>query len=473
MAITLKLYHGSTEKIDLQDTTAPYIHVGEGWIPAVATPTGDGSIPPYVTEQVPVWIGASSEDTMATELQKIAEVQRLAREYWVDPQQPDPVWLYRKLDGETGTVRSLVKRIDFVPSESWLYPPERLTARTFPTDSSPDGMVTVYDYTAAGGGGDPAAHDIVGDVGARIEEFLFLVGDSNPIGRTWIGLRSANRHGTLANFEPVWELEAGANADASVTDDGGGSEPNTASPGGGSGDFVILDADSDAMWDDGDFHKVLTIELSDTTANESDNYGLMLWLLRLKATDDDVYEVRLHYGYDTMADATFVVGRTIEFSNSSWDLVEMDVMPVPLRNQQEQTTSILADSFDGDYAIQIWARRTTDSNGDLYLDCLLPIPTDEGFFYSEKWSNTSDYFAVYTSPQDTISANTHSATSMAELPVAHAQGWCLPPGDGRMIIAYADDGSSLLAAAPASISLYGGDDAGTYYERWTALRGSE
>jgi len=252
MAVTFQLTDGTNT---ISFTSATDFHLIRPYSPKIAMPTGDGSIPPYITEVIPVIIKCTSEDNLAATLQKFHAMQRLAAEYWVDPQQKTPLWLQCKLDGETAAnVRQVLVKslgLEFTNNPNGLYDVgapaledgrfanvvvvrhpywERTVSRDFPEDNTNAGCIMTYDPTSAGGGGTPAAHDIVGDVGARIEELR--VG-STPY-RLWMGVRSAGRHGTLANFVETWECEGGINGSADWTDDVA-TDVNGASPGSAAG----------------------------------------------------------------------------------------------------------------------------------------------------------------------------------------------------------------------------------------------
>lgn len=477
MAITHKLVYGDSE-IDL--ASADGIYVRPEYVPAVAQPTGDGSIPDYVLETLPVIINAADEDSLASILQDLHEAQRYAAEYWADTQQTTPVWYHQKQDGETGERRALVKSISFTPDVSWFTPPgsyesfggtilierhpywEATTPRAFPHDTSISaGVVTLYDYTASGA-------DILGDVGARIEDFPIELATLDPIGRFWIGLRSAARHGNVANFITTWEIEDGV-----LNEGESGIYVNMsryASPGGDSGAAVVV-SEVDAEWDNTWNYVVTGLTLGNVTTNYSDNYGRYLWLLRARVTSG-TWEIQLRYGYVYMSDDEYQRGRVVEINSTDWDLYETDVMPIPMRNLQTIPTEILDAAHDSTWEIQIYAQRTSGS-GNLVLDALFPIPIDEGYCFLKDFSRDEYYVSIHTGPTDEIGAVITDGDSIDFIPAVAAHGWYLPPGDGRMIIAWARSNSSMFTDRLEAIAYRNGAPAGTYYERWLSLRGAE
>src|SRR3989337_281028 len=183
MAKVFKLTDG-TNTLDIASTSVFWLRE-EGYEPKIAVPSGDGSIPPYMQQSIPVGLQSATDNEMATTLQTLALLQKRAAEYFADPTQYTPVWFHEKLDGETGERRALVRSVEFVPAASWLsansqlvregffgvlvverYPYwEVVSIRQLPQATPTAAAAVVYDYTAAGAG--IGAADIVGDVGAR------------------------------------------------------------------------------------------------------------------------------------------------------------------------------------------------------------------------------------------------------------------------------------------------------------------
>ncbi len=636
MAVTFTLTSTLLTTIDFT-TGTDFTLESPDYVPVVATPTGDGSIPPYVTETLPVTVRATSENDLALSMQELAALARRAAEYWVDQQQTAPVWFNCKLDTETTGRRALVKRIDyeFRPAIQGIYEDcgtttladyylgtilverhpywERALPRVFPTAVGAAGVVDVYDYTAAGpellsntgfeiagvGGADvfgtwvenagdgtitdegvivnngahackftagasadtyvhqahnvgtygaytltlhsrgdgtnagryriydtdnaaditaltstgipgavygqvtdsftvPAgcgnvrielhcptanggicyfddifltldAHDIVGDVGARIAELTLDPFAGDLFGRVWIGLRSANRHASLVNFEATWECE-----DGTLNDGGGGesgiqidaaSDVNGASPGSGSGSYVEV-VETDLNWDD-EWHLVLDIDLDQITANEADNFGTFLWLLRAQITAG-TWEVQLRYGCELMGDDDYKRGVITEVGDATWNIYETDIQGIPIHDRR---AFALPAGADAGFSVQIWAQRT-DGAGDLYLDALYPIPIDEGFCALAEFSD-DEYISVATGPMDNVAAAVWTPVQIYDVPSVAPSAFYLPLGDGRMVIAFARAASSDFTATLLYESFLVDREHGTHYERWAALRGAE
>jgi hypothetical protein len=382
------------------------------------------------------------------------------------------------MDNETGERRALVHNIDVQYGTGWygeeataldlpltitvLRGPywENTTVRNLP-DSAPSAAACVaYDYTAAGDV--VSAHDIVGDAGARIRYF-----ELNPNGiieRFWMGIRSANKHGStgISNFIKTWELEDGTNAtDATDTVDA------TAS-----GGYNVTVSESGIDWDAGNFYEVLRISLSDVTSNEEDNFGKFLSLMRAKTASSTTWECRYWITHNV---ATFQRIRTdpVEINSSSWLNYEMAVIKVGSRDYHAVSKTDYSPDEEQSFTILIEARRTSGS-GDLNLDCLIPIPVDEGFIKidsnASQIAQPSTYFGQ--SPEGHFVAVQHDTTTgdLNQLSfIDSVNNFSLPPGDGRIYCVYERVSASSITATV----IFNDADSGRYYERWLSLRGSE
>ncbi len=484
MAVVLKLRRNTTDMSLMDgDTGAALV---PGWAPAVARPRY-GRPAENVVESMPIRIKDSSQDNLAAELQELHQMQMWAEEYLVDRGCEYPVWLHAKLNSETGERRAWAKRITADLKSGW-YDPESInnevaatltvergaywegTAENAPTNQYPVAGTVSFtaDYTAA-----PSA-DVVGDVPARVSQLALRAYDAtDQIGRVWIGIRSANKHGTVTNFVNIWELEDtdaafGAEADATVHD-------ATASPGGAGHTCVSVTPAAENVW-----VKQVTIQLADVTSNYSDNFGNFLWLLRAKVGHaSSVYEVQLRFGYTDMADADHVMGPIIQASGTSWNFYEAGQCGIPLRDLRSLDTGKVGAVGDGAFQIEVWARRTTATGaGLLYLDCLCPIPVDESWLIVKDFTMTytdadnKDQLLYGSSASELLSCAVYRTTAgvtsgIVDIPKMNVApgGLTLPPGDGRAIIAYARETTSdITDVLSASFK---------WFDRWLTLRGAE
>ncbi len=480
MAIVLKFKQGdSGVEASLVAGESGFQLSGDGWNPAVATPVHMGD-PPPISESIHLRLAHSSHDTIATSMQSLHEMQVLADRYINDPTQETPVWLHAKMDNETGERRALVHSITVQYKTSWfgalataLDIPlvitvvrgpywESTTVRNLP-DAAPSAAASVvYDYTASGDS--VTAHNVVGDVGARIRFFLLF--NQHNLHRYWLGIRSANKHGAdgITNFEPIWELEDGNNAtDATDTVDATASGGNR-----------VTVSESGIDWDDGDFHRCLEIYLGQVTANGDDNFGDFLWLLRTKVASG-TWEVRLGFSMGLLMAPSGNDLKTdiIETSDTDWGYYEMAVMPISLRNIHAIVESDYTKAGDGLFRVDVYARRTSGS-GDLHLDCLCPIPVDEGFLKIKGTEDSTVEQVLFGhSPEGYKSILTRTA-GLSLIQFSAIEGiydFRLPPGDGRIICVYSQkkDGADDIT----DTLIFNDGDLGKYYESWLSLRGSE
>jgi len=168
-----------------------------------------------------------------------------------------------------------------------------------------------------------------------------------------------------------------------------------------------------------------------------------------------------------MADADFVAGPKVEVG-TSWNYYEMGIAPIPLRDLQVLPLAVHAAAYEAGYTLQIWGRRTSGA-GSLDLDCVCPVPVDEGFLSDEVEVIAGNVWAVAESPIGRV-GRVVAYTSYYH--VGAPKSFCnfgLPPGDGRMIVVYQRPASSVLMD---QVTLNDGNG-GLYYCQWYNLRGSE
>ena len=474
MAVTFTLSDGTTT-IDFAEGTlddfALRSNLGIGYMPKVAIPRGDGSIPDYITETIPIWIEATSHNDFATSMQNFHALQRRAAEYWTDPHQATPVWFNAKMDDETGARRALVKSlgIEFESDFGGLYNdcPDANTGRPatvvvvrhpYWERSAALSAVTTTNVSPWAGTFDYSATDVVGDVPARVYALKIVFDDSDFVHRAYIGFRSASKHGTLANFVPLWEVEDGTEqTDASVNVDATASDGNS----------VEVDFATQTSW-----YRRETITLSNISANESDNYGVFLMLLAAKVDAATTADVRVDRGFPQISEYD-QDGDPVAVSSTSWAWHNMGLLQIPSRDIQSATTTILSDSSDQSFRIEIFARRTSGA-GSLHMDCIAMIPVDEFFIYCDAiYGITTDTrtLLVTYSPHDRPHAMTYTdglaGDNISSLGIISTAGGGVPVGDGRMYVVLENQ----YQTRPVSTDTY--DPSIQIIPRWITLRGSE
>jgi len=320
-------------------------------------------------------------------------------------------------------------------------------------------FVSVIDY---------ASSDIVGDVPARVNHLY--AGLESAGGRAWFVIRSDDKtvDGDAGELIPIWEWEDGSQEDTDATGQTDGS--NTASPYSGDGNdhIQVTEGTSGTDWDDGDYHKIYSITLNDLEGTNYDAFfGIMKWLLRGKVDASTAWDLQLRFGYETMSDAGFINGPTETLDETSWNLIEMGIQRIPMRDYQSLVLAERGAGYEKGVEIQLWGSRTSGT-GDLYLDCLVMLPVDEGYLFCEFDNNaaTDDELVFAEGPSGGANAIlTNSSGTWEQFFPYDDYNMRLPVGDGRLIVVLANLASSSLTAG---ISF-----AVEWYPRWLSLRGDE
>ena len=487
MAIVLQFKQGdSGTTLNLNAGETGFQLAGDGWNPAVATPVHMGD-PPPISEFIHLLLAHSSHDNIATSVQSLHEMQVLADRYINDPTQETPVWLHAKMADETGERRALVYSITIQYKTSWFGAPataldiplvvtvvrgpywESTTVRNLPDAAPSAAACVVYDYTAAGDS--VTAHNPVGDVGARLRFFTLQDNGADNVSTFWMGFRSAPKHGAqgISNFEEIWECEDGTNrvGESGVTD-----EVDATASGGNMVEVTEIDLD----WDDGTFRSVCNIDINDVTSNEEDQFGNFLWLLRAKV-DSGTWEVRLHYFSRLTVGGVPIeplIKDIVEITNTNWANYEMGISPISGRDIHAITEADATKDNEGFYKVYIYARRTSGS-GDLNIDCLIPIPVDEGFAKLSFVTQGTQMYVLAQSPEGNFATAIKSSTAILDIGrgIESINNFVLPRGDGRLYCTYEQYGGVNPVSNITDVVTFNPGDIGRYYERWLSLRGSE
>jgi len=441
-----------------------------GWVPKVGE-AEEGQLPPPVEEALQIQSNFSSQDNLAAAVILLNKLRHDARRYMKDRTEQEPVWLHDKLNDETGTRRALVRRIGLTPLvEQHGVGDERgsmidakpvyevgiereayweRTARVGPGDGNVDGLGGVFDYTSGSSG-----VDIVGDSPARIEQLFFQTNIASTLDAIWLGFRSANKHGTLANFEPLWEAEDASTSSVDTTATGDGTASGSS--------MMRCDFSTSADW-----LKRVTIYLGDVTSDYGDNFGRFVVLLRAKVTGTAVAHVRMKSFYRSDTNSV-IVGSTEEVSATSWTLHNLGLVQIPLRDLHALGSSIVHVNYSQKQAIAIDAKRASGS-GNLDMDCLVLIPADEYFFHGTNLDlKSTTRFYIGMAPEGQTYAYTRDSTvpEASAIVRPNVEGPGIPVGDGRIYVAVARASNVNVVADMVQASMY-------WFPRWLALRGTE
>ena len=469
MAVTFQITDGTTT-VNFANTTGPELE--NEYLPVFATPTGDGTIPPDVTEAIPVLLHIATDNGLAATMQDIANLARMAQEYMSDSNQATPVWFHRKLTAETGPVRYLVKSVSYTPNARFggffdvgpaitdgrwgvmtiVHHPygEQTTAVAASGTDNISVLGGVVNYT-----------DVVGDVPARI--YFLNVDDLDSVTyKIWCGFRSDTRAaGDAALVAPLWEVEDGTpGTDAAVTTDA------TASPGGAGNTKTRVTFATQTGW-----YNRATLRMSDITANEANQSGEFLVLLRAKVNTGTA-QVKLRQLQ--ISTNIYRDGPIIDVADTTWNIYTLGLIQFPIRDRHAMPVGLFADSYDQSDALQIWGRVKPgeDTPTQTDLDCLILLPSDELFIHVETAvaAATNDAVYVSVSPEDTASAINVDTTGpyfKNPCPVSIV-GPGVPVGDGRAFfcLAQSDSGTAPAIAETFDVEL-------STYPRWVFFRGAE
>jgi len=468
MATTFRLTDG-TLTVDM--VTDDDLKLLANYLPVYPEPTGDGTIPPDITEAIPVYIYVTTDaDDLAAALQDVAQLGRRAAEYAADNHQT-PVWWQRKADDETNTMQALVKSVRFTSDTRLMggpydRPPGVCAGRT--------GVLTItrHPYNeatsaiAASGtngvsviGGIVDYTNVAGDVAARLYYLnIDNIAAARTYRRVWAGFRSDRRAGgDAANVESLWEAEDGTpDVDSAVAADA------TASPGGGGNTKVQCDFAGTTTW-----ARRVAIVMSDITADYANQVGAFIVLLRAKVSGDSA-QVRLRQTSNNLV--VYREGPTVQISATSWTIYNLGTCEFPGRDLHATPTALFAASYDQRDILEVYARIATGTP-TLDMDCLILIPADEYLIQVQSAeATTDDKIYVTVSPEDVPHAqNVDGVSSWFNIhcPVS-TLGAGVPEGDGRLFICIANDndGTAPTFSDTVDVEL-------SYFPRYVHFRGAD
>lgn len=459
----LKLVHGSLE-LNLLAGSSGFTLPADNWAPKVASPAANVA-PETVVEEIPVRVRAASADALSSVMQTLHRLQVLTAA-WVDATEPEPTWLHCKLDAETGERRAVVRRIEFRYVTSWFNMQsdpnlllgqliverdpywESLTQSNLVINS---GMGTLGGAFAYAYGANPRP---MGDAPARLAE-LNVMGSAEQA-YAWVGFRSAQKHGTLADFLSRWELEAGGlSTDAALATD------STASPGGGGNTKVVVSFATQAGWAMRWYGYLFQYR---STAQIPANYGQYLALLRAKVASGTTAEVSMLYGYQT---STITAGPFVRISATDWTLYPVGLVRIPPSGIALSPGTAAELSWE---YLALYARRLAGS-GAMDIDCLVLIPVDEYavmLSISQVAGGTSTLRASLPPLGQYVGQYfgwTGSEFVIMGTPAVAWNGPGLPRGDGYLYVASARPNRVSVLSDTLTVGV-------SFVNRWLSLRGS-
>jgi len=475
MSRVLKLVCGDFT-LDLLNTSAEGISLAGGddnWQPKEAEFVVEG-IPPNLVEELSLLARGTSQNSLAKVLNQWNDMRQLVARYEARMPGDKPVWLHAKLANETSERRALVRRIDSAITSSGIsdtinanyariaaaierHPYWEGTARTAFPESTASGLAVEVPYGTVGG-----------NVPARIANFPFYIWYDNngtptttALGKLWAGVRTYGEPVSLLGekFSPTIEAEHYSYSPYSSS--------RAADSNASGGTKVLLPA---TIIDPGWVPR-LYWQWEHLQANYSFDphlqAGRFLWLMRAKVASGK-WNARFHYRY-SYDYSEGIRGPTVTISSSAWDYYEMGVQTVPLRDDHAHAETALME--DGAFQVELWAYATSGT-ASLEVDGIVMIPIEHGFMKIELAPTTGTAHEIWVSysPEDTPEAVVVAPPpyfSVANRPVLEADNFYLPPGEGRIIVAY-----KRVVSATIGDSLTVGSALSGYYQRYLSLRGS-
>jgi hypothetical protein len=457
MAITT-LTQGATT-VNLNNSASGTYIVRDGWVRQRAQQNEDGEYQD-VYEAMTCGIAAASADNLAYYVDAVDVMLDNAQGYISTHQLNDPVWLNVQMTGESTAARSLVKGGLFVAGTDFFSPP-----------ATPDSHVPRYNlsvtrhyaweardevtqsYTGAAGnvfgGKFTLTSAVAGNLPGRVSR-LTVSGStgSQAVDELWVGFRSG-KYGDFANFTPLWEMEDGA-----FFNDTGTAADATAH-GGIRVQHIYVTTNR---------VNICNVQLDDVTANYSDHTGKFLVLCRAKITTDREYTLEMFYG----AAGAINTGPRVKIDGTFWKFYPMGYITIPPGRRLQYN-----DTYFQDYAIGFYSTADATGTGNLYIDCLVLVPSSEGVCHVS--SVNVQYAAgigypcvVECSPEDTFTGLAQAeavptGTTWHYVPI-DAPDFFVPTGTTGMVLAghNTTSGSALTDAVDLSIR---------YYPRYLSLRG--
>jgi len=436
----------------LDDTDGITLERG-GWAPPVA-------LNGIVTEPFTLTVKGTSHDTLAAKLQGLEAKLKQIDEFLQATPEKYCVYLRDQATGETGARQALVTGWDIRPGHSY-HSPNYLMEKYLlglqcvaPWEATAD---IDKDFSAVScHGGASAFAAVEGSAPARIA-LTRVIGASGYTTEIWAGFRTA-RFGTVANFVSPWQLEAAGSlgTDTAVATDA------TASPGGGGNTKLACTFATNAAM----VQRARLLASDISAANYEDQRGTFDLILRAKVDSGVTAVVRLDSGW---LGGQTQYGQNVTITSTAWKYYNVGRITWP-------PTGRITSYWGGLYAacVFLYAQRTAGSGSDaLHLDCLVPIPVDEGSFHLSNFTAITDSFdgAIVIHPAGIVQAlllGTASAgiagTSLPSAAGVTLENYRFPVGSaGNLIVAAQTASPALTDTVTVSMS---------YFKRYLSMRGA-
>jgi len=406
-----------------------------------------------VSDVLTVDVIGSSHDDLAVKLQALEEYFQRARWANESPERYE-VWLRVQLTNETNARKMLVVGGSHGDKAGFYSPPaspgNRLVDYPIVIDRLPiceSNLAYNLDYpNLSSVGGKGGLTIISGDVPARIAQTILYGVSGAALVEYWWGFRSA-RFGTVANFVSPWECELGTvGTDTSATTDA------TASPGGGGNTKLLCTfATNSAM---ASRFTLTPYQISST--NFEQQRGTFNLIARLKVNTGFSTRVRIASGLGS----TLAYCDDVAVTSTAWKFYDLGRITLPAGGKT--AISAMQNSI-----IRFEAQRiagTLAGGTGLHMDCLVPIPANEG--YAHISGGTGVLNTLWVDALGRIGCFDYTGgniTGLAGTEGTNAQDYTLPIGSGGIVVVAAQQaaGSTLTDLLDFEID---------YFHRYRTLR---
>jgi hypothetical protein len=468
MAALLQLVRGS-DTTDLVGGTDGFSLIEDAWVRTVAARNEDGTWPESVSEPIPLRVQGTSVNNLATRISSLETVLRQGSDYKHQPLDEDPVYLRMRLDGESKTYQSLVRRGTASPRVSFhsrIVDAHRfvrdymlgLERKPFwePTSHS---TISATGLSASGGKynyGSPT--DVPGNAPARISLLRFsgTSGTSNTLTEVWAGFRT-NRftRGSVysrTDFASFWDL-------SNATDLGA----DTAT----SSDSTVVYGDKLRTTFATQTGLVYRVAIAGNRIQAGLPYqaqrGRYLVLLRAKCNGTRTVNVRMQSGLQ--GTSNWRNHRKVAISSTSWYLYPLGYVDLPPLLYHPSWQNML---YFSTIRIQV---ESTGGSDNFDMDVIFMVPQAEGALHLDGVAlrfpsgYSQSYAEVAVNPDDVVSSLSNDNQNVLNVPATSLTNYGLPTGEGLLMVV-AQQAAEHDANDMLDVNLQ-------YYPRWTTLRGNE
>lgn len=463
--------------IDYIDFSADGYSLANDGYSQVVAPIGAKS----VNEVITLKLQGTSKDDLASMTQEVdAKVQQV--QWWIENSSIEryQVWIRVQLDGETNSRQAMLLNIK-PPDRVRVFTPMEINAnyigeyaigveRTpFWEEGNPTYASRTYSGLNSIGGMTTLTDAIDGDASARL---LSLYANASGAGtgnlnELWVGIKTDRLVDTPSNFQPVWALHDAGWTETDTT--------STADATANDGTALVCDFTLVSLLPPPRPRVIIRMYDAVSGAAIQDQRGAYQVLLRARVDSaTESVMVRMVYGFanaagDEISTPNYL--KRVPIAGQTYIMYDMGAVSIPPhRIYPGQDFSF--------FAIEIDAERDPTYTTNLYLDCLVLIPSDDSFV---KLSTNKSFFTSAIQLQAYQAANDEIYGYIADSGVIYGSAvvdshnkWSMPLSTtaGQIVVA-AQGGQGYGRGGAGSDKDDTVDIITTHIRRWRTLRGAE